>query len=820
MNKIIKKISLLLTSLGLVLLIGGVISSLIFSEQIESAVVKNLKEQIPTNLEIGDVDFQLFDNFPFSTVKINKLYIQEDVSFGNDTLLYAESAYVSFSVIKFIFNTFSIENISINSGKISIKESANKTNYAFLKNNNNNETEIKLEEIKLVNTVFNYSSQPNKTELALICSNIKLDIIEKNNYNIDGSYTSKKTEIYNKEYLENKKVKVNINYLNTDGIEKLKSSSIDIEGLQFFVKGFLNQENYLDLEIIGEKQNIKSFTQNTPKHLRQIYASILLDGIINYNAIIKGKIGSQKNPHLTIDYSVTEGVFETKKYPFYLSNISCNGIIDNGLNNNFKSSSVSFNNFDGKTKKGNIKGEFLLSNLADYYLNADLISVWQMDEANYYFEESPFYECNGQINAKTKYEGKISFDENFNNHFLNGNHYSEISLTDLNFLYRNYPVKINVAKCNAQIYNDSIKINNSLINIKDSDIKYVGIVKNLFNYILLNSNSKIELVGDLNSKTINLKTLIASDEKDEENLNEFVLPEYLTFRLNSKIETLVYNNIYPNNINGNLYFKDNSISSKDLELNIFDGKMSFDGKFYKNEKNNFKLTSNIKLEKIDVKKGFSAFNNFGQDFIQDKHIKGLSSSRIICNMYWDKYLNLNYESIDVNSKITIEKGELIDFKPLESLSAYVKLKDLEHIKFSKLENEIKIKDKIISIPNMEINSSALSLIISGKHFFNREYNYKVSLLLSDLLAKRFRSKRSDFNPNDSISPLKTDLQIRMKGNKDDSEIYFEKLKIKENIKQEIKKEIIDVKKIISEELKKKEKDEESEDLEIEWDDNP
>ena len=248
--------------------------------------------------------------------------------------------------------------------------------------------------------------------------------------------------------------------------------------------------------------------------------------------------------------------------------------------------------------------------------------------------------------------------------------------------------------------------------------------------------------------------------------------------------------------------------------------MSFDGKFYKNEKNNFKLTSNIKLEKIDVKKGFSAFNNFGQDFIQDKHIKGLSSSRIICNMYWDKYLNLNYESIDVNSKITIEKGELIDFKPLESLSAYVKLKDLEHIKFSKLENEIKIKDKIISVPNMEINSSALSLIISGKHFFNRDYNYKVSLLLSDLLAKRFRSKRSDFNPNDSISPLKTDLQIRMKGNKDDSEIYFEKLKIKENIKQEIKKEIIDVKKIISEELKKKEKDEESEDLEIEWDDNP
>ena len=41
---------------------------------------------------------------------------------------------------------------------------------------------------------------------------------------------------------------------------------------------------------------------------------------------------------------------------------------------------------------------------------------------------------------------------------------------------------------------------------------------------------------------------------------------------------------------------------------------------------------------------------------------------------------------------------------------------------------------------MEINSSALSLIISGKHYFNQEYNYKISLLLSDLLAKDFEQK--------------------------------------------------------------------------------
>ena len=59
----------------------------------------------------------------------------------------------------------------------------------------------------------------------------------------------------------------------------------------------------------------------------------------------------------------------------------------------------------------------------------------------------------------------------------------------------------------------------------------------------------------------------------------------------------------------------------------------------------------------------------------------------------------------------------------------------------------------------------------------------------------------------------------MVGDKENSEISFEKLKIKENLKNEIKKEILDVKKIISEEINKKESDEEDEELEIEWDDN-
>ena len=58
------------------------------------------------------------------------------------------------------------------------------------------------------------------------------------------------------------------------------------------------------------------------------------------------------------------------------------------------------------------------------------------------------------------------------------------------------------------------------------------------------------------------------------------------------------------------------------------------------------------FENIDVKRTFGAFNNFGQDFIMAKHIKGISSSSIICNITLDKFLEIDLDKIDIDSKVS------------------------------------------------------------------------------------------------------------------------------------------------------------------------
>ena len=56
MSKIIKKISLFLTSIGIILLLGRIFSSLFFSDKIENTVVNSIKKQIPKNINIENVE--------------------------------------------------------------------------------------------------------------------------------------------------------------------------------------------------------------------------------------------------------------------------------------------------------------------------------------------------------------------------------------------------------------------------------------------------------------------------------------------------------------------------------------------------------------------------------------------------------------------------------------------------------------------------------------------------------------------------------------------------------------------------------------------
>src|SRR5207253_6309188 len=110
--------------------------------------------------------------------------------------------------------------------------------------------------------------------------------------------------------------------------------------------------------------------------------------------------------------------------------------------------------------------------------------------------------------------------------------------------------------------------------------------------------------------------------------------------------------------------------------------------------------------------------NFGQTTLQDKHIKGTLTATLDFSGSWSNQLVADQKSLRASSTLIIDRGELIGFQPLLSLSRFVEVEELQHIKFSSLQSSVQIENKVISIPRTTIRNSVLNLDVWGTHDFD------------------------------------------------------------------------------------------------------
>jgi hypothetical protein len=165
---------------------------------------------------------------------------------------------------------------------------------------------------------------------------------------------------------------------------------------------------------------------------------------------------------------------------------------------------------------------------------------------------------------------------------------------------------------------------------------------------------------------------------------------------------------------------------------------------------------------------------------------------------------VNEKKIYTDADITITNGELINFKPLEVLSRFIKLDELKDIKFKNLHNNIEIKNRVINIPQMEINSSALNLLMSGTHNFDDTVDYHFTIDMDEILSKKWISRKpqkTEFGVEEDDGGHRTRVFINMKGYIDDDNItHYDRKGAKQALKEDLHNEKQNLKSILQDEF--------------------
>ena len=823
MKQFIKRIFQITLGISLLLLISGFVITYFFSDRVEKTVVNKIQEQITSELQLGDVAFSLYEKFPAASVKLTNLLAFEKEGFDNDTLFFAKSAYIELSIFDIVLGNVDIKRVVADNGIINIKyNSDNQPNFAIFKTNENTKNNLSLNNILLLNThlKFNSNNIAISWETEQTTLSLNGEII-----NIDAKLFSEKLAVHNRDYIHKKQVNLHASIaLKTDSILIRKGTTILIENVSADLFGGIFKGNTIDLNFACEGQELSNIINHTPEHLKSIYRSFNANGIVSCSGNVKGLIQKGNNPNLDMVCSITKGNFKLKSRPFILKNINLSATINNGEQKNFRDTKISISNFASKTENGYLKGDFSIQNLNKYYLTANLNSSWDLAEINHYFEDSPFFNLQGELIANTKYSGYISFDSRFKNYFLAANHNTKANFKDAQFTYKNFPLEFNFKTADCTFKNNIIEVENSAITIADSDLNFTGNITDLIAYIL-HKKERIDVTGNLNSTYIKFEELLTLKDLSEGE-STGTLPTWISTSLNANITTFSYNDFISSEIKGKLAYKNQTLTGEDMRLNSLNGNIAGNFKFYESVNKKLTLFSQINLKELNIRNAFLAFDNFKQDFITAEHIKGIGTAEIQMQATWKPGFIFEEEQLKVKSHLVIEKGELIQFKPLESLSDYVSLDDLKIVQFSTLENTIEIDNSIITIPTMEIKSSALSVFISGTHTFEQEVDYRIKLLLSELMSTKFRKKntqikKSEFGEVKENGKIFNTIYFKMTGNSDDPSVSFDGIRFREDVEKGIKKEKETITNIIQEDIlqtKEQEKQEQGQDVIIEWDD--
>ncbi len=813
--KILSYFLLLIISLVICLVI---ILNTFYSDKIEKSVMKNLKSQLISKIDLSSVTFSLWEHFPYASVNFNDIIVYESNVFGQDTLLFSKEAHVNLSLFDIASKNYKIKKVYIKDGIVNMKyNTLDSANFLISKiENDSSKSNISIEEVILINTKIDYLRPKTKT---YINCNIEQGIIEIKNNIVEFNTTvfSENLNVNKINFLKNKKYSVKSSIEITGDTLNINKSNILIDDVLLKLNGSIIYNKIVNLNIDAKNQQLNSIIENLPEKIKKTTNSFITNGLINANATISKEIGKKTNPNFSMDFKIRNGSFKLKSVPFILKEITTSGDVNNGGCNCFETSIINFKDFYANTDNGSVRGDFTVKNFNNYFLYADFNSSWDLTELNRYFQDSPFIDLQGRLNAVTSYKGNLAFNKNFQDYFIDSKHQSKFTLNDvkLTHIHSNREFEIFTADCNIE--NNVITLQKSNAFTSNSNIQFDGKIKNLFRF-MLNKHDKIEVTGNLNSTKLFLKELMSTNNQQQQ--SKTVLPEWLSLKINTNINNFNYNKFNALTLTGILQYDKQKLKGSDLKLKSLDGEIA--GDFILREPTNkyLILNTNVNLKKINIRKSFESFNNFNQTFIRQNELNGIGTIELDIESHWKPSFILNKDRLSIKSHLIIEQGELIDFKPLENLSTFVSLDDLKHVRFSTLENTIEVSNQIVTIPAMEIKSTALSVFLSGTHTFKQEINYNIKLLLSELLSNRFRKENTSIK--NEFGEIKEDqnfstIYLKMTGKTENPKISFDKIKIQEDIKQNINEEVEIISDIIKEDITKvKEKKEKGDDVLIEW----
>ncbi len=826
MKRYLKKIAIGFVLFIFLLAIGGWCISYFFQNEVIHFVIDRINQQVDSRIQVQSAHFSVFRKFPNVSVEFRNVVMSPvskfdtlsfDASYSRQ-LLSGEKVFVELNLLRLLKKDFRITKIEVQNGTIHLlTDKYNQHNFTFWKtqttSESNESTPIELQNVTLRNVDVYYSHQRSKTIIAIHADKTRLNgkfSSRQYSLGVDWDGTVQHFSVDGSLFIQNKTIDLTGKLDVDDNTFTIRKSNLSLAKMALIVSGgFSTGDNVnLDLHFEGNHLDYASMVSMAPDKYSDQLHNYPGKGVVNFSAHVTGLAGNDYQPRVDVTFGIKRGEITHRHTKMQLSDLSFDGSFTTGEKNQITTSvlhvknvvcniggsslikgNMSIRNFKTPVITYNIEGNVDIGHLYQFFPVQQLASAGGM--------------ANGQLSAAMRLKNLTP---------QNAHDIEQLNIQG-SLTFQEASINLNDRPYQFGHMNGTLYIDNS-VNTKDlsfvlnsSDFSVNGRVERLIPYIL-NRSKTLYFDATVASQRLCIDSLLVSKPtnsiQNDKSANEssFLLPDNIVFDVDLNAKTLRYQNVETSNVKAKLTYKPRVLAMHSVQFAAMSGNVSGNGTLTNDASNNIQLLGQTTIRQLNIRQMFQTFHNFSQNVVRAEHLKGALSGDIDFAIGWDNDMRLRMDKITVESNLELKGGELTGFEPMNNLSRFVALEELQHVKFSTLQTQVFVKNQQITFPTTNIESSAFNISGSGTHNFDNRYTYYVKVLLSELLAAKARKAKRENSENEYVEKdgKRTSIYLKVIGQGEQFNISYDKQSAKASVVSDINKEKQTLKSILKEEF--------------------
>ena len=775
-------------AIAFVIAIGSAIAfSLIYKDQIIAFFLEETNKSITTPIDVEKIDISLLSEFPHVSISLHNVTIKESSNNHREDLGKAKLVNISFNLIDIINRKFDINGIHLYDGTVKLQiDKEGVPNYLFFKKDSTSrKTMYALKNVTAENLDVLYLDEKSDFRFVGIAQKITAELKQENKIllvNLAGDLLSDEIKIKNRVFFNNKSLNLMTDFEVDlkNKIYSFKPSSIQVDKGKFVINGDINQTSkYIDLKVEGQNTSFQSINSLLSGDIAKHFQDYRSKGKVYFNGTINGEYKGKQTPRIDVDFGANNASFFHPEYKRQITEVNLNGMFSSGAKNDLSTFRLDIRNFSCALEDKKLEGGFTIENFNDHHIDLVLRGEADVNTLLLLFPGDYVKTAFGNLKLDIHLNGKLKNPKLTKNLDANG----EIEFKNISLALTGRRLPINKLNGSFMLRNNDLAISNFNGYVGNSDFQINGFIKDISTF-LSQKNKKYKMQADLQSKFIDFDELLKSNfasrdtTKIKNSTYEFRISPKLDLDFNCKIDNLRFRRFTGRQIIGQVEIKDQIAVLKNVAFSSMGGNLRISGSVNNKQKNLVETISEASLSDINVDSVFYVFKNFNQNWLIDRNLKGQLEADINLYMNFDKNLVLNSRSLVADINTSIVNGELNDFQPMMELSKFVEEESLEQMRFSRMTNEIKIENRTIYLPEMEIRSNVSNILVSGIHTFDNNIEYHFSVPLKSFIRI---SKKKDFEQSARHG---MNLLLKLAGHTSDYKISYDTKALKDNIKKD------------------------------------